>query len=439
MTTGYEVVTSSSSLPDPTAALPGSSSVSQLLVSHVYCLHLLTHRLLLLVSLSLTGCVFLLFAIGIWRHWRRLQRRGARLPELLLSAFSSSSSPSSLLSPASSSFSSFFVSLLLCLISFLTLLLGSYYEWTLLHFPSPLLVSFLFLSSSACLFSLQAVKQYALLLTRSLPVPCPRLLSRPAFSRLYLSLLGFIAVVFCLSFLFLLLFLTLSAARVRAALLLTTVLLSTFSLSLTLLALAVYLQLLRKHVLAMRAALMAAQPQSAGDAAEAASASASSSLQSLLLLPSALPLTAASSSASNASAFSASSFASPSSPSRVLRLLSAHAVHVRNAQALLLVHCLLHLMLSLFILSSAQPRYHFMHGVFINALFTVITLTYAIAFSFPITAGSSGGSKGQDADDEDEAEQQQEEEDDDAAVGAGSLRSIREEEWEAAAGVTRLH
>ena len=416
-------ITSSSQLPNPGVALPPHASLSSLFISHVFCLHVPTHHVFLLFSLSLTLIIALLFSIAIAQHYRRLRRHGLTLLDMIAptpptlphepSAAGCCFASSSLFSSSTSSFSSFFASLFLCLCSLLTLLLGSLHGWTLLHGESPLLLSFTTLTAFSSLFFTLAVKHYSLLLLRSLPISLPALLSSALFSRLYAFLLAGCTLTFSLSFLFILLALTTTSVHLHSAFLLTAILTSVFSTPLTLACLVLHLHFIRRRVRAHALQhLHHPQPPTA--------TSPPCTLHSLslpLLLPSPQPLVAVSSSASSTASFS-SSFTSPSSPTSLFASLAAHSTHLRNAQFLLSLHATLHLALGLFIADG--PRYQHMHFILINMLLTLISLTFIITFSLPVRV--KGGDEGGE-----EEEEGDEEEGEGGGKGKGSLKSIREE------------
>ena len=163
-----------------------------------------------------------------------------------------------------------------------------------------------------------------------------------------------------------------------------------FSQSLTLLCLIVQLHFIRRHVRCEAQVHLQAT---------------TNSLSSPLLLSSSSPALSAVSSAGSVSSFG-SSFRSPSSPTSLFATLIAHSHHLRNSQMLLGLHAVLYLLLGLFIV-TAQPRYHHIHGVLINTLLTLVSLTFLITFSFPIRAKGAG------AEDEEQMD--------------GTLKSIREE------------
>ena len=392
----YHWITSPNELPNPSAPLPAHTSLSSLFIEHILCLHVLTHRILLYFSLSLTSIIFCVLTVAIFKHHCRLRRRGHSLLSMLCPPSSSTFWwSSSLFSSSTSSFSTFSLSLLLCLCSFLVLILGSLRGLTLIHGESPLLLSFTFVTLFSSLFFLLAIKQYALLIIRSLPISLPSILSSPLVSRLYLSLLAFFAIVFCVTFLFIVLAL-MSPMQLHGVFLMIAIAMCVFSQSVTLLCLIVELHLIRRHVRSQ----VQLQLQSMASASTLGSP----------LLPSHVPLSSVTSAVSTT--FSYFSSQPPSSPTSLFASLSAHSQHLRNSQMILGLHAGLYLLLAFFIV-TAQPRYHQMHGVLINTLLTIVSLTFLIAFSFPIRADGA-----------DEEEEQTEE----------ALKSMLEvggeEEWE---------
>ena len=371
----YIALYSPNDLPDPGAPLPPHSSVSDLFVRYIDCLHYQTHHILLLLELSFACLIGLLFVAALLRRYHRLRAGNLTLKDMLLpsSAAVEDSPASSLLSSSHSSFAAFFLALLLCMCSFVALLLGSHLDWTLLYWSSPLLLSHLFLTLFAQLFFLLAVKQYCLLLLRSFPlsaVPSP--LSSSAFSRLYTALLVLFCCVFVVSFLFLLLFVSISSSVLRARFLVATVVFSSVSLFVTLALLVVQLQLVRRHIRELSMPYLSAQL--------------------LPLLPSMSPLpppTSSSSSLSHASLTSKSSLSSLTSESAACDAaasygyLRAHSSHCRNAQYWLALHGLFYFAISAFIIDS-RPHYHLMHGLLVNTLLTVAALTYLCTVSLPV-------------------------------------------------------
>jgi len=351
--------------------------VADLFVQYIDCLHYQTHHILLLLEMSFATLIGLLFLAALLRRYFRLRARSLTIRDMLL-PFPADDGPAwTLLSSSHSNFASFFLSLFLCMCSFVTLLIGSQLDWTLLYWSSPLLLAYLFLTFFAQLFFLLATKQYCLLLLRSFPLSSsshvPSLLSSTAFSRLYASLLVLFCSVFVVSFLFLLLFVAISSKVLRARFLVTTVVFSSVSLFVTLLLLVVQLQLVRRHLQQLSMPYMSAHL--------------------LPLLPPMGPLVAASSSASNSSstafATSSSSLTSFTSDSAgadtaaTYSYLRAHAAHCRNSQYWLALHALFYLAISCFIVSS-RPHYHLMHGLLVNTLLAVVALTYLCTVSLPI-------------------------------------------------------
>ena len=372
----YIPLYSSASLPDPTKPLPAHDAVSELFVQYIDCLHYRTHHTLLVLELSFASLTGLLFVAALVRRYFRLRAGNFSLKDMLLPSPPDSSPASSLLSSSQSSFATFFLSLFLCMCSFVALLLGSQLDWTLLYWSSPLLLAYMFVTFFASLFFLLATKQYCLLLLRSFPLSSPHapsLLSSSVFSRLYCALLTMFCCVFVVSFLFLLLFVAMSSKVLRARFLVTTVVFSSVSLSVTLSLLVVQLQLVRRHIRELSLPYM--------------------SSQLLPLLPQMPPLTTASSSASNSSptSFTTSSSSLTSTASEAIggdasatyAFLRAHSSHCRNSQYWLAVHALFYLFLSAFIVLS-RPHYHLMHGLLLNTLMTVVALTYLCTVSLPV-------------------------------------------------------
>ena len=375
----YVPLYSSSSLPDPSKPLPPHDPVSALFVQYIDCLHYQTHHILLLLELSLASLIGLLFLAALLRRYFRLRASQLTLKAMLLPSLSVDDGPaSSLLSSSRSSFGTFFLSLFLCMSSFVALLVGSQLDWTLLYWSSPLLLAYLFLTFFASLFFLLATKQYCLLLLRSFPLSASPshspslLLASTVFSRLYSFLLLLFCCVFVLSFLFLLLFVAMASKVLRARFLVATVTFSSVSLFVTLALLVLQLQLVRRHIRELSTPYMSAHL--------------------LPLLPPMGPLTAASSSASNSSSTSfTSSLTSVTSDSaggdmantHTYAYLRAHSSHCRNSQYWLALHALFYLLLSGFIVLS-RPHYHLMHGLLLNTLLTVVSLTYLCTFSLPI-------------------------------------------------------
>ena len=374
----YIPLYSSSSLPDPAAALPAHDPVSDLFVQYIDCLHYGTHHILLLLELSFSSLIGLLFLAALLRRYYRLRAGNLTLKDMLLPSPVDGSPASSLLSSSHSSFATFFLSLFLCMCSFVCLLVGSQLDWTLLYWSSPLLLAYLFVTFFASLFFLLATKQYCLLLLRSFPLSSstrhePSLLSSPLFSRLYWVALILFCSVFVVSFLFLLLFVAMSSKVLRARFLVTSVVFSSVSLFVTLALLVLQLQLVRRHLRELSMPYISAQLTP--------------------LLPPMGPLTAASSSASNSSSTSfttsSSSLASVTSDSAACdsaatySYLRAHLSHCRNSQYWLALHALFYLFISAFIVIS-RPHYHLMHGLLVNTLLTVVALTYLCTVSLPI-------------------------------------------------------
>ena len=410
----YIPLYSSSSLPDPSKPLPPHSPVSALFVQYIDCLHYQTHHILLVLELSFASLIGLLFLAALLRRYFRFRSAGVSLKDMLLPSHSDTSPASSLLSSAQSSFATFFLSLFLCMCSFVTLLVGSHLDWTLLYWSSPLLLAYLFLNLFAQLFFLLATKQYCLLLLRSFPLSssshAPSLLSSSLFSRLYYFLLLQFCSVFVVSFLFLLLFVAISSNVLRARFLVTTVVFSSVSLFVTLSLLVLQLQLVRRHIRELSMPYMSAHL--------------------LPLLPPMGPLTAASSSASNSSftSFTASSSSLISTTSEsaggdtaaTYSYLRAHTAHCRNSQYWLGLHALFYLLLSVFIIIS-RPHYHLIHGLLVNTLLTVVALTYLCTVSLPIRWPGRDGKAAWGASSDSVSEIR-------SGNPLASLRSIREEE-----------
>ena len=209
----YNWITSSNELPNPAANLPPHTSLSSLFIEHIFCLHLVTHpRAPLLLPLSHLHHFLSLHH----RHRQTLPSTAPAGPFPLIHARP----------PVTLHLLVVLVPLLLLHLLLLLLLpLSPALPLLLRHPPHrlpgrldspqrgvrPLLLSFTFITLFSSQFFLLAIKQYALLMMRSLPISLPSLLSSPLFSRLYLFLLVFFAFVFSVTFLFIVLALTTSS------------------------------------------------------------------------------------------------------------------------------------------------------------------------------------------------------------------------------------